>query len=140
MNKKRENINLLIGKVAMIGLFILIIFAFKNTDCSGKYRFCQSGRIVHVLNIDKPPILDKSAILVSQISSKDFNGSIVACKIFAFNICNKNNFLIICSNNKVNQLLKNCNEKFLIIKPQISDFASYPIRTSLNNEEISSIS
>ena len=140
MNRKEENINLLIGKVLMICLFVLIIFAFKSTDYSDKYSFCRNGRIINVIDVDKSANLDKSAILVSQISSKDFNGSIVACKIFAFNICNKNNFLIICSNNKVNQLLKNCQERFLVIKPQVLDFDSYHIRTSLNNEEISLIS
>jgi len=137
MNRKEENINLLIGKVVMICLILFIIFAFKSADYSDKYSYCQCGRIIHVHNVDKPANLDKSAILVSQISSEDFNSSIAACEILTFNICNKNNFLVICSNNKANQLLKNCMELFLEIKLQISDFDLHPIRASLCNEEIS---
>lgn len=141
MNRKEENSNLLIGKVVMICLFLFIIFAFKSTGYSDKYSFCQCGRI-HVINVDMSVNLDKSTIhnnsatLSSPISLPD----IPACEIFTLHICNKNNFLLICSNNTTNQLFKNCKERFLVIKPFIFDFDSHPIRASLNNEEISLIS
>jgi hypothetical protein len=142
MNRKEENINLLIVKVVMICLFLIIIFTFKSTDYSDKYSFCQCGRITHVIdvdmsvNIDKSTIHNNSATLSSPVSSPN----IAACEIFTFNICNKNNFLFICSNNTTNQLFKYRKKLFLVIKPLIFEFDSHPIRASLNNEFISLIS
>jgi hypothetical protein len=135
MNRQKENNISLIERFMMIGLFLFIIFLLRSTDCTDKDSFYyttyrQGAAIEH--------IIAKSPSLVSILP--DFNSPIVACEIFTFNACNKNNFNIICSNNKVNQLLKNCQKRFLVIKPQVLDFDSYHNRTSLNNEEISLIS
>jgi hypothetical protein len=140
MNRKNENSNLLKEKVLMIGLFLIIIFAFKSTAYAGKNSLCQRTPIAYNLDVDKSAIFGKAAILVSQISSKDFNSTVVACEIFTLNLHNKNNFLVVFSNNKVNQSLKNCKEQFLEIKPRISDSEPYHVRTSINTEEIPSIS
>jgi hypothetical protein len=135
MNRQKENINLLIGKVGMICLFLFLIF-FKNTDYSERYFFRQSTPIPIVNVIE----VDHSVAFVASTSSPNFYSSFVACEILTLNACNQNHLAIICSNNKINQLLKNCKEQFIIIKPRIIDLDSFHIQTSLNNEEISSIS
>jgi len=137
MNRQKENNISLIERFMMIGLFLFIIFLLRSSDCTNKDSFYYGTTYRQGATIEH--IIAKSPILVS-ILPPDFNSPIVACEIFTFNACNKNNFNIICSNNKVNQLLKNCQERFLVIKPQVLDFDSYHIRTSLNNEEISLIS
>jgi len=144
MNRQKENIDLLIGKVAVICFFLLIFFAFKGTDCPNRDSFTKSAyqtfyRIpIHVTStIEQNWEVNKLAILVEPIYFSAFYDALITLE---FNACNKSNFRIICSNNKVNQLLKNCKEQFIVIKAQIIDFNSFHIRTSLNNEEISLIS
>jgi hypothetical protein len=140
MNRKKENINLLMGKVAMICLFVFIIFAFRSSDCSGNKSFCQRTPIVHVFNADESAFSEHSAILVSSRVLSTFYNSFVPSEIPALNTCNKINLKIICSANKVDQLLKICKAKFIVIKPQIIDIGSFHNRTSLNNDEVPSIS
>jgi hypothetical protein len=147
MKRQKENIDLLIEKVAVICLFLLILFAFKSTDCPNRDSFSKSAyhtfnRIpIHVTStIEQISEVNKLAILVEPISFSAFDNGLAPIEFVTFNICDKENFKIINSNNKVNQLLKNCKEQFIVIKPRIIDLDSFHIRTALNNEEISSIS
>jgi hypothetical protein len=140
MNRKKENISLLMGKVAMICFFLFVNFSFRSSDCSGNKSFCQRTPIVHVFNADKSAISDHSAILVSSRFLSTFYNSFVPTEILALNTCNKIYLKIICSANKVDQLLKICKAKFIVIKPQIIDIGAFHNRTSLNNDEVSSIS
>ncbi len=135
MISQKENINLLIGKVGMICLFLFIVF-FKNSDYSERYFFRQSTPIPIVNVID----IDHSVVFVAPTSFPNFYSSFVACEILSLNVCTEKLCAIINSNNKANQLLKECKEQFIIIKPQIIDLDLFHIRTSLNKEEVSSIS
>lgn len=136
MNRQKENSISLTERAIMIGLFLFVVFLFKNTDCTQKYFFSQSHpvSIEHVFDVDHSVILAKSTFF------PDINNSFVACKIPAFNACDKINFKMICSNCIVDQLFKNCREQFVVIKPRIFYMDSYYIRVPLHGDEIPSIS
>jgi hypothetical protein len=136
MDKQKENINSLMRRLLMVGLFMFITFAFKTTDCSAKDSFCSNTHIVHFHDFGKTTIQNNSAILASSVSFPN----IAACELFTLKICSKISFKVIYSNIEANQLLKDCKKQFLEIKPHITDLSLFRIRTSLNTDEISSIS
>lgn len=154
MNGQKENIGLLIGKVTIVCLF-LFLFALKSIDCSVKHSFSKISAVEQIGVVNKLPILNKpvfspsfnifgqlykvnnTAILVESVFVPTFYD---ALNTFEFNVCDKENYKIINSTNKVCQLLKECKVQFIIIRSQIFDFNPFHIRTSLNREDISSIS
>jgi type IV secretory pathway TrbL component len=140
MNIREENNNYLVERVALIILFLFIIFAFKSIENSTKDSFYQNAPFTHVINVEKPANIDKSAIIVSQISLENFYISVVSSEIFTYNFYYRNNLLVIFSNNVTKQLLNNCKERFLEIKPQFAYIDLFHSRTSLNSEEISLVS
>ena len=155
MNRQKENIGLLIGKVAIVCLF-LFLFVFKPTDCPSRRSLSKIGTVEQIEVVNKLPLLNKLVFFQSFNNTFDqlyeVNNTALpsepffvpalydACIIFRFNGCDKENYKIINSNNKICQLLKECVEQFNVIKPQIIDLDSFHILTSLNSEELALIS
>lgn len=137
MNKLKSNINSLIGTAFVVGLFMLIVCLCGNADGTNHHSFSHRTpiQVVHVMEVDH------SALHVSTNQSTDFYPSFVACKVpFPIHAFNKTTRTIISSNHKVNLLLKNSKNQFIVIKPMVIDFVSFHVRTSLDNEDIPSIS
>jgi hypothetical protein len=134
MNRQKENIDLLIRKVFLIGLFLFALLLFKNTNSSVVESFNKSCTIETAFETDN------SAILVEPVSFPSFDNSLVSCELFAFNNSNNENYKIICSNNKINHFLLLSNKQFLDIKTHLFYPYHHQVRASLNSEEIPSIS
>ena len=155
MNRQKENIDLLIGKVSIVFLF-LILFILKTTDCFGGDSFNKSGAIEQIGVVIKFPVPNKTIFSVpfnntsEQLCKVNNTASLVesvfvptlcdAVTTFKFKAYDKENDKIINSNNKVCQLFRECKVQFIVIKPKIIDRVLLYCRTSLNDEEFSSIS
>ena len=133
MYTNKENIRSFIARITTIGLFLFIIFLTKSSESNNTGFYKHSILIVHVSDVGN------KAIPESTVYPPILKSSIVSCEISTLNTCNTNNFRVFTSNRKVNQLLKECRDKFLKIKPLISDFDSYPA-SSLPKDEIPPIS
>ncbi|MCP4179228.1 MAG: hypothetical protein GY756_15825 [bacterium] len=134
MNRQKEYIDSVLEKVAIVSLFLFILFALKSTDCSNLNSFNKSTTIEHVLD------LDNSAIFVNPVSFSSVDNSLVACKIFTSNDYNKSNNIITCSDFKEKHSFKTFKKLFLEIKPQIFSANVFRIKNSLNDEEFLLIS
>ncbi len=134
MNRPIENIDLLIRRVFAIGLFLFVLLIFKSTHSSVDESYNESG-ITEVAFEN-----DNSAILVESFSFPAIDNLLASYELHSFNNNNNGIYKIICSNNKIKQLLLISNQRFLNIKPHL--FIPYPhhVRTSLNGEDIPLIS
>lgn len=133
MNRQKENIDLLIRNVFILGLFLFVLLVFKSTDSSVTESFNKSCTI----EISE---IDNSAILVEPLFFPSIDNSIVSCELLTFNNSNNENYEIICSNNKINHLLLFSNQRFLDIKTHLFNLYPHQVRASLISEEFPVIS
>ena len=133
MNTPKENIRSLIARLTTIGLFLFIIFLSNSSECNA------TGFSKHHIVIVNGTDEGNKVIPESIVNLTNLNISIVSCEISTLNTCNNNNFRIISSTQKAEQLLKKCRLKFIIIKPLLPDFAPIHIH-SLASDEIPLIS
>ena len=133
MKTQKAIIKSLIARVTTIALFFFIIFlnnSFEYNTISSSNRHVV---IIHISNVEN------TGIPGSDGNSPNLTSSIVSCEISTLNTCNNNNFRIISSTQKAEQLLNKCRLKFIVIKPLLPDFAPIHIH-SLASDEIPLIS
>ena len=134
MRRQSENIDSLIRALFTIGLFIIVHFAFRSLDCTSYNSYNQGTATEQVSGTGNP------GIPAQPISFRGLEKSLVTFAIFTHNSADKENSRIFCSDNRTNNLLLLCKERFKEIKPQIIDHHPHLIRASLNNAEVPLIS
>jgi len=134
MNRHKKDIDLLIRKVFIFGLFLFVLFVFKSTNSS----VAESSNKFNTF--EKAFELKKTAILGQTISFKSSDNSKISCELFTFNNTNNKNYKLICSNNRINHLLLFSNQQFLDIKTHVINRYLHQVRASLSSEEIPLIS
>jgi len=134
MNSQKGNIDLILRRFKLIGLFVLILFAFKNTN-SGK---ADSG--ANAISLEQVIEVNNSAVLFTPTVFKYIDNTLAASRISSYRNINYDNFKINYTNSRVDLLLRICKAKFVKIKPRFAILKLYYIQTSLNNGEIPLIS
>jgi hypothetical protein len=134
MRRQSENIDSLIRALFTIGLFIIVHFAFRSPDCTSSNSSNQGAANEQVSGTGN------LGIPAQPISFRGLENSLVTFDTLTYNSDDQENFRIICSDNRTNNLLLLCKERFKEIKPQIIDHHPHLIRASLNNGEVPLIS
>ncbi|VBB46530.1 hypothetical protein TRIP_D390115 [uncultured Paludibacter sp.] len=133
MNNQNKDIDLVLRRIFAVLLLGFALFVFKNMTNSNtailKYRETAVKSIVQI---------NHSATLAKIISSPNTTTVFTSYKYvidYDIDVCKATSSII-----KIHHLLKCREEQFSKIKPLISTFYSYFIRSALNSEDGISVS
>lgn len=134
MNNQKENIELILGRVAVICFFIFAFFALFTPNNSNQES------IDKVAAIEQLSEIDHFAIPVNPVNFPSPNIKLIFGKQIPVDLFDIGSFKIICLNKDVKHLLRLNKKRFQKIKSARSNPEEFHIRSSVSNEEPPSIS
>ncbi|MCB9002660.1 MAG: hypothetical protein H6537_11885 [Bacteroidales bacterium] len=135
MNRQEEHIEMAIKKALLVGLFLLALIIFKESQSFNNDSLFSQHRTIELVSE-----ANHTATVVAPFTLHTLDNLLPDCEIFSVKTFNNNTVRLLYSNSIENKRFRFYKEQFIKVKPYISHIRLLHFQTSLNNDKVPSIS